>query len=509
MTFLKAATSDIQKSILARNPCVCVTTALIIGIVTFRSYPINLSNDFLIAALCVCSLLSIALAHFLKNLHIEILILWFCVVGYVNSALHKQHYSISPENEIVVGKIISNCEEKPKTYKTTIEILNEGKPCLAIVYIQKDSLSQNLQYGDIISLNNTFHLIENQSNSTFDYKGFLANQNIYSQAYVTSTQWEFIGHKNSIFSHCMKLRTNALNKLKDLGLTEKNHQLIAALAFGDKSLLDEDTKGNFQTAGAMHILAVSGLHVGIINGILFFIFGFIRKRKFLWIKITCCIVGIWAYACITGMSPSVQRASIMCSMISISLLLKRNTSTYNSLASAAFFSLLISPNDLFSVSFQLSYAAVLSIVYFGKFIQKVFVPTTPIGEYLWGIIAVSISVQIGTTPLTLFYFGTIPTYSLLTNIVVIPLSFVILIGVVISLSICWIPTIAKATIQIVNFATDYLQDCIYDITTFPNAQINIQLSFRQSCIIYLCIMLFIIFFEIWNRLQIQKNLCRF
>ncbi|MBR5432949.1 MAG: ComEC/Rec2 family competence protein [Bacteroidales bacterium] len=505
MTFFKAALSDIRQRILARNPCVCVTTAFILGILFHRFAPCTASSLVWMATLVISACVCIASAQVFKKIHIHVLVFYFCIAGYVCSALHQQRYTLIPQSDIVVGKIISNNEEKAKTYKVLIETLEESS-CKSVVYIQKDSLSQSLRYGDVISLKNTFRPIENKDSSTFDYKAFLANQYIHSQAYVRSGQWERIGHQNSLPSVCMKLRGNALETLKKLGLDEKNHQLIAALTFGDKSLLDDDTKKEFQTAGAMHILAVSGLHVGIINGLLLFMFGFIRNRNFLWLKLLCCILGIWAYACITGMSPSVQRASIMCTMVSISLLLKRHCSTYNTLAAAAFFSLFLSPNDLFSIGFQLSYAAVLSIVYFGTLIQNLFHPETPIGSYLWGIIAVSVAVQIGTMPLTLYYFGTVPTYSLLTNIVVIPLSFVVLTLTIVVLATSWIPLVSSTLVSILNFSTTYLQDAIHDINSFPHPQIILQCSFKQSICLYFLIFCLVIIIETLQKRREQFEL---
>lgn len=505
MTFFQELATNFKRNLLAKNPCVCIAAMYILGILLYKIVRIEGSITYFFLILFVSASTCIALSHIYKSNHLLFLFSWFIFAGYCFSALHEQQYSSIITSDWVEGKIIENLEEKPKSFKTKIETNDNGKTYNAILYIQKDSLSQTLCYGDIIRIKNNFKQIENQENSTFDYKGFLANQYIYNQAYIKAHQWEKIGHKESLFSVCMRIRNTALNTLHANGLTDSNLQLIAALAFGDKSLLDEETKGNFQTAGAMHILAVSGLHVGIVNGILFFVFGFIRKKEHLWIKILCCISGIWAYACLTGMSPSVQRAAIMCSMVSISLILKRNCSTYNSLAAAALISLLTSPNDLFSVSFQLSYIAVLSIVYFGQKIQNLANPETIIGGYIWGIIAVSIAVQIGTMPITLFYFGAIPTYSLLTNIVVIPLSFIIVLCVVFSLATSWFTIVTNCITQILNFFTSYLQDAIADINTFPHPQINFPIDITQSIVCYCIIIIIIGVIEVYSTRKVINN----
>lgn len=505
MTFFQKFATDFTRNLLAKNPCVCIAAMYILGVILYREIQIEGTAPYFFLIVIISACTCIALSHLYKSKQLLFLFSWFIFAGYCFSALHELQYSRVITKEFVDGKIIENLEEKPKSFKTKVEITDNGKICNAILYIQKDTLSQTLCYGDVIRIKNNFKPIENQENSTFDYKGFLANQYIYTQGYINAQQWEKIGHEESIFSICMNIRNKALNTLHENGLTDSNLQLIAALAFGDKSLLDEETKGNFQTAGAMHILAVSGLHVGIVNGILFFLFGFIRKKEHIWIKILCCITGIWAYACLTGMSPSVQRASIMCSMVSISIILKRCCSTYNSLAAAAIISLLISPNDLFSVSFQLSYVAVLSIVYFGQKIQNLFCTETIIGSYIWGIIAVSIAVQIGTLPITLFYFGAIPTYSLITNIVVIPLSFIIVLCVVFSLATSCITTISNYITQVLNFFTSYLQDAIADINTFPHPQINFPIDITQSIVCYCIIIIIIGIIEVYSTRKVIND----
>ena len=203
-----------------------------------------------------------------------------------------------------------------------------------------------------------------------------------------------------------------------------------------------------------------------------------------------------------------ERAAIMCTMVSVSLLLRRNLSTYNSLAAAAFLSLVLAPNDVFSVSFQLSYLAVLSIVYFGQYVQKWLAPETPIAQYLWGIVAVSLSVQVGTLPLTVYYFGTIPVYNLLANIIVIPLAFVILVGVLASLSLCWFLPGAKVIVAALNFVTGYMQDCIADITTFPHANLSVHISLPQMFLLYGMVVLFMLLLEYRSLLQNRKNILR-
>ncbi|MBN2807303.1 MAG: ComEC/Rec2 family competence protein, partial [Prolixibacteraceae bacterium] len=186
-------------------------------------------------------------------------------------------------------------------------------------------------------------------------------------------------------------------------------------------------KSSFSASGAMHVLAVSGLHVGIIYLILKLLLKpLYRIRRMLMVNMVLIVAALWAYAFITGLSPSVLRSCTMFSFITVGEHLRHRTNFYNILATSAFFLLLVNPNILYKVGFQLSYAAVASIVFFQPKIAALYQPKHRVIKWLWDLTTVSLAAQIGTFPISIFYFHQFPVYFWLSNFVAIPAAAVLL-----------------------------------------------------------------------------------
>lgn len=453
------------------------------------------------------SALCILLYKLRKAMQIPLFAFWFLLFGIVTLHLHDNAYSPIVGQKTITAKISAPLQEKQKTYKTEITTYVDNLTSKAIVYLRKDSLSAQLEYGDIISLNAHFKPIENNRNSTFNYVAFNANKYVYSSVYLSSQTWRKVGEEQSVSRYSYRIQNYLLTLLENSGLQQRNFELLAALVFGNKSYLQQDTKQEFSTAGAMHILAVSGLHVGIIALILLHIIGFIPFRNTAILKSIMCCLGIWAYACITGLSPSVSRAACMFSLVCVSHILNRRVSVYNTLAAAACCMLIIEPRVLFEVGFQLSYAAVLGIIYFGNKIQNI-VPRSSniVWSYIWGIISVSIAVQITTLPITLYYFGFFPTYSICTNLFAIPLAFILLLGVIVYLIVFSVPLISEYIMYIIDFAASYLQHITYVFYQLPYAELQISLSQKGVCIMYVIIIICVTGIELYSFYRIQKNI---
>lgn len=259
-------------------------------------------------------------------------------------------------------------------------------------------------------------------------------------------------------------------------------------------MLDPITKEQFAAAGAMHVLAVSGLHVGIIYGILLLILGgsgpfkpLLVQRKRRIFNGCIIILSLWFFACLTGLSPSVVRASLMFSLLEIGRLCRRPVSTYNIIAASAFLCLVFKPMALFSVSFQLSYAAVLSIVYFGKRMQIIYF-RRPIYQksigYVIGLVVCSIAAQIGTLPITLYYFGRLSNVFILTNLVVIPMAGIIIYTAIFYLLFSSVPIIGKAIAFVLNVATKLMNDWIALLESLPHSFVDLHINFLQVILLY-------------------------
>ncbi len=203
-----------------------------------------------------------------------------------------------------------------------------------------------------------------------------------------------------------KTRDYLLGIYSQNGLAGPEYEILSALTLGYKKSMDAEIKQVFSATGAAHVLAVSGLHVGIVYMVFNLFFGFLRRQKatrypFLFLA----VLFLWGFAFITGLSPSVQRSALMFTVVLIGENLHRPANIYNTLASSASLLLVVNPNLVLDVGFQLSYAAVLGIVYFQPIVAGIFRFTSKAGSYLWGLFAVSVAAQMTTFPLFMLLFS--------------------------------------------------------------------------------------------------------
>ena len=239
------------------------------------------------------------------------------------------------------------------------------------------------------------------------------------------------------------MRDKLLNILKENGLKNNELAVASALILGYKDDLGEELKHSYSSAGATHVLAVSGLHVGIIFLVLNFLLNILDKNdRFKISKAILLICFLWAYATITGLSPSVVRAATMFSFVTIGKSFGKSSSIYNTLCASAFVLLVYNPYLIMEVGFQLSYLAVVGIVYFQSIIYKWIYVKNKFLKYIWMITSVSIAAQLTTFPLGLLYLHQSPTYLFASNLFVIP-GAMLIIGLGILLFITsWIPLIS-------------------------------------------------------------------
>ncbi len=287
-----------------------------------------------------------------------------------------------------------------------------------------------LKVGDWISAKSVLKPIEKPLNPyQFNYANFM-----YKRGYLRSTYLDKVqqhGRQVNLEAYTSSLRASLISGFEKAGIKDKELAVLNAISLGDKSLLNQETRNAYAGAGAMHILAVSGLHVGIVyllfSQLLFFLSSSVWER---WIKAAILLFVIWGFAFLTGLSPSVQRAGCMFSFIIIAGALNRYSSTLNSIAAAAFILLLINPMILFELGFQLSFAAVIGIVSMHPSIYAIWQPSYILIDKAWSLIVVSITAQLATLPFVLYYFHQFPNWFLITNLFVIPLAFIIVAGAI-------------------------------------------------------------------------------
>ncbi|MFW5708013.1 MAG: ComEC/Rec2 family competence protein [Bacteroidota bacterium] len=363
-----------------------------------------------------------------------------------------------------------------------------------IVWLEKDSLAHRLKYGDIILIENYYQEVkEPQNPHAFDYRRFLSRKNIYHQTYRRSNEWHATGANegNPIIAGSHKMRQKALETLESNNLKGRDFAVASALLLGYREYLDEDLQREFTGAGAMHILCVSGLHVGIIFLALNIIFGFLKRLPAgVFIKTGVIIILIWFYAAITGFSPSVLRASTMFSFVAIGQSFSRSTNIYNTLAASALLLAILDPFIITRIGFQLSYIAVISIVSLQPLFYKQLYFKNKILDHAWGIITVSLAAQLGTGPLALYYFNQFPNYFLLTNLVVIPLTGLIIKGGILLFVMAPVAIVSQWVGLLLSWVVLLLHTAVRIIEGLPGSTANnLVIGFHDKLFIILLISL--------------------
>lgn len=402
-----------------------------------------------------------------------------------------------------VGTIISEPQQKANSVKIELQITQikdsiwhscEGK-CL--VYIQADS-NHPIAYGDIISFQTPpSGVAPTQNFDAFNYKKYLWHHHIYHQVFLASGRWKKEGTSstNWVKKWAITQRQKLLNTYSNLGFSATEFEIIAALTLGQKDALTSHTKKAYASAGAMHVLAVSGLHVGIV----FLILQTILKHlgSSIWAKSTRTIIllfGVWLYALITGFSPSVIRAATMFSFMIMATNFKQHTNIYNTLAASALVILTIWPFMLFEVGFQLSYLAVIGIVTLHKPLYQLLCFNNWILDKAWSITCVSMAAQLATAPLGFLYFHQFPTYFFFSNLIVIPAAFAVLIGGILIQITQFIPLVNQWLATLLIYLIKGLNGVVFKLQTLPYSIIQgIDISVVEAWVMYL----FIIASSIW------------
>ncbi len=324
---------------------------------------------------------------------------------------------------------------------------------------------------------------ENRNPHGFSYRQYLARKGIYFQLYVGKGEWRAAAGSYAWW-HPARLRAAAASQFR---LYLKHAEVSAfaqALLLGDRSALPGELVQAYSSSGLIHVLAVSGLHVGIVYLLLQSVMGKIfRKHKglLLAILLSC----LWSYAAITGLSASVTRASLMCSVLALGKLWQRQAGVYNTLSGAALLLLWHQPIWLFDTGFQLSFAAVTGIVYLQPLLLKsVYIPH-PWVHRVWELSCVTLSAQLFTLPLTLHYFGQFPNYFLLTNLLVLPLMAPLLAGCLLLLVLSPLPFLANPLGWLLNKGIYWLNQLVMAFEGLPGAvSMGIRLDASAALLLF-------------------------
>ena len=415
-----------------------------------------------------------------------------------------------------IATIKEPCVEKAKSYKVLVHVafvVNNHTVYSStgdlLLYVAKDSSLKIPQYGDTIIFANKLQQIKNSGNpGAFDYARYSSFHQLFHQVYLRKTDWYISGNdmQRGYNFYIFKLR----DKIKDIIYQyipgESERSIAAALLIGYKIDLDKDLVQAYSNAGVVHLIAISGLHMGIIYSILFWLFAkipFVKRSKLTRLLLTLCC--LWVFALLTGASGSVLRSAFMFSFIAVGLAFNRKASIYNSMAASAFILLCYNPYLLWDVGFQLSYLAVLGIVISQPNVVSWFHSKNKIVNTAWQLCSVSLAAQLFTFPICIFYFHQLPLLFLVSNLIAIPLTTIALWTCIILIIVSPIHAIAFVIGKIVFVAIWLINHTVLFINAIPfSLWDNLHLNFIQTFVMYM-----IVCGTLYWLLQKDKNAFKF
>ena len=326
-------------------------------------------------------------------------------------------------------------------------------------------------------------------NSHFDSRRWLLSQGYRAQTLIGAYDWQRVtlplhclGRADRVRLRVGKWRELLLDQYRRMGVQGEQYAVLAAMTLGDKSCLTKDLRNVYSQTGTSHVLALSGLHLSIVFNILLLTFGLFRINR--WVSYWLTLLVLWCFVVLVGMPVSVVRAAIMLSVGSIALLLHRRAASLSALSLAAAIVLVMNPESLWDVSFQLSFMAVLSLVVMEPMVEELWYPRFRIVTWLWSTTRTSVIAQLGTAPLVVYYFGTLSVYFLPANLLVSLLSMPLLLlsfFFFLSLPLQWahLVCVSQLLSWLLSSATLLLNEGLRRMATLPGAAVN-DIAFNQK-----------------------------
>lgn len=408
--------------------------------------------------------------------------------------------------------------EKAKSYKAvaTIDAINKngswqkatGK---ILIYFGKDSIHRpSLDYGDQFVFNKPLQLIRNAGNpGSFDYRQFNAFKDIYHQRFLKSNEYFRVSspQTNNFQAWLFRLRSSVIKLLQQYIQGDKEAGVAEALLIGYRDDLDKDLVQAYSNTGVVHIIAISGLHLGMIYVVLVFFFRpFHSKSWAKWLKPLVILTVLWVFSLLAGGVPSILRSAVMFSFIILGETINRKSSIYNTLATSAFVMLCYNPFYLWDIGFQLSYAAVISIIAFSKSVYHLLFVENKILDFFWNLMSVTLSAQILTLPIIFYSFHQFPNLFLITNCLIVPLSTIALFAELIVLIFSPLTSVANFCGLFTGGILRFMNSFIEEMSSYRYAVTDqIRFSLVETILLYL----FIIFIAIWlmnrNRLALLSG----
>jgi competence protein ComEC len=430
----------------------------------------------------------------LSRLWLGIVSLWIFVgTGWLRSPRHTYQCSIW-DVSAYEAVVLSPPETRAKTYKVEVEILkgrhqNTWKPLAGKVLLYIDKNAQKPRYGDVLLIRGVSRLVEGPLNpAQFDYKKFLMQKRIYHQHYLKTTDFVFTGKQQGIWYKKWAYSVSEWSDaaLKKLVPYEREYAVAKAMVLGLRDEMDNELVQAYSAAGAVHVLSVSGFHIGVFVWLLTKILGTLKKRRRgKWAYLGITLIVLWFYAIMTGLSAPVIRSAVMFTIFLLANPLGRKENAKNALFGSALMLLALDPLLIYSVSFQLSYAALGGIIYLQPILYQSITVKDWFLDKIWGLTAVALTAQLATFPLGAYYFHQFPNYFWLVNPLVVGLSFVMLPLAFIAILLSWIPLLSSVLGWLLTGVTWLLNQAVIWTEQLPYSVFNrLSLSWLEVVIIY-------------------------
>ncbi|WP_293874014.1 ComEC/Rec2 family competence protein [Flavobacterium sp.] len=495
-------------------PAARISISFILGLLFFNWYqPIPV---IVFGSLTVCGFLLILLHFFDKK--IPSLKIYFGVftllisflIGISSSIVNKETYNVNhytnqihdSEKPYLIGLIVN--EKLKSTLKNNryISLITslDGKKShgKVILNIKKTRSEKNLAIGvNLIVKSKVYKNLNPINPNQFDYGRYLENQEIYAQLYTQNNQIKIGKNTPTLWSLFSNFRNKIIANLAHSNIKNDELNVLIALLVGQQQDISPEVMKDYQYAGAVHVLSVSGLHVGFILLFVTFILKPIpNSKKGSFLKLILILLSLWVFGILAGLAPSVVRSAAMFSIVAIGNHLRRTVNTYHTLLVSMLIILLFKPSFLFDIGFQLSYLALFFILWLQPILSSIWLPKNKIVKYFWDIITVSFAAQIGAMPLSIYYFHQFPGLFFITNIIVLPLlGIIMIIGIIAIIIACFgnVPIFIAKPLELVITMLNYI---IHWVASFESFIVkNISFSFEMLLVSYTMILLIILWLE--------------
>lgn len=481
-------------------PAMPFSIALLVGVIVGYYLPLQ-SNIWLLIPKIVVLMSAIA-ALLNSKCRPWVLKIAFLFLGILLMTSQRQKDDVTLPNDKVSLNIISveSFSESEKLYTSDFVILNgEMKGRKVRCYMRKDSnFKPNLgaTYNVVGKLQ---PFLDFGDDSNFSFKRWADSHSLSAQMFLygnkisrTENAIQELTFFQRVSLKSKLIRERLLEMLKENGITDGNHAVMAAMAFGDKSALSKETRDVYAKTGVAHLLALSGMHLGVLFMLLTMVFGRLRSRVLSSIIV---VTSVWIYVVFVGMPASVVRAATMLTIYTVVTLDGRNKMSINALFVTFTVMVVCNPMIIWDAGFQLSFLSMLSIfLYFTPIYNMVSVKILfkhPVFRYIWTTVSLSLAAQIGTSPLTMYYFGRFTTLFLITNIVAIPLVTILLYSVFLVLIFWMVPFIKMALLLSIQMFSSLLSWILDFFASWQWVSIeNISINWIQLMLIYIMLAVF-------------------